>query len=110
MNHRYKDRSSKTSKLTELESHRFTRAMYRVMLYCELFYLPLNLDDIDAMEFNEPGVLKKIAKKRHAMLDEYPTSDLLEIRAVVEFLHGMISSVLDSESFERVSFSFGGFF
>ncbi|KAJ7792355.1 hypothetical protein B0H14DRAFT_2931545 [Mycena olivaceomarginata] len=99
---RYKDRSSKTSKLTELESHRFARAMYRVMLYCELFYLPLNLDDIDAMEFNEPGVLEKIAKKRHAMLDEYPTSDLLEIRAVVEFLHGMISSVLDSESFERL--------
>jgi hypothetical protein len=108
MNHRYKDRSSKTSKLAELESHRFARAMYRVMLYCELFYLPLNLDDIDAMEFNEPGVLEKIAKKRHAMLDEYPTSDLLEIRAVLEFLHGMISSVLDSESFERVSFSFGG--
>ncbi|KAJ6464546.1 hypothetical protein C8R45DRAFT_1024371, partial [Mycena sanguinolenta] len=92
----------KVNKLTALESHRFTRAMYRVMLYCELFYLPLTLDDIDAMEDHEPGVLTKIHTSRHAMLDEYSTPHLLEIRAVVAFLHEMIAEVLDGEEFERL--------
>ncbi|KAF7337217.1 hypothetical protein MSAN_02274100 [Mycena sanguinolenta] len=95
-------RHKKANQLTALESHRFARAMYRVMLYCELFYLPLNLDDIDAMEDNEPGVLAKIQNSRLAMLDEYSTSHLLEIRAVVEFLHEMIAEVLDDEEFERL--------
>ncbi|KAJ6555350.1 hypothetical protein DFH09DRAFT_1165238 [Mycena vulgaris] len=98
---RHKDRTSKTSQLTALESHRFTRAMYRVMLYCELFYLPLNLDDIDSME-DEPEELEKIQKARHAMLNEYTTSELLEIRAVVAFLHELIGEVVDEGDADRL--------
>jgi hypothetical protein len=74
------------------------------MLYCELFYLPLNLDDIDSME-DEPGLLEKIEEARHAMLSEYPTPHLLEIRAVVAFLHELIGEVLDEDDFERVFIS-----
>ncbi|KAJ6560102.1 hypothetical protein B0H19DRAFT_1146502 [Mycena capillaripes] len=98
---RYKDRNLKKSKLTGLESHRFARAMYRVMLYCELFYLPLNLDDIDSME-DDDGVLDKIQKARHTMLNEYSTSELLEINAVVAFLRELISEAVDDDDFERL--------
>ncbi|KAJ7660593.1 hypothetical protein B0H17DRAFT_1094960, partial [Mycena rosella] len=100
---RHKDRTSTSgSKLTSLESRRFSRAMYRVMLYCELFYLPLNLDDIDSME-EEPKTLEKIQNGRHAMLNEYPTAELLEIRAVVAFLHELIEVALTGEEeFERI--------
>lgn len=77
--------------------------MYRVLLYCELFYLPLNLDDIDAME-DEPEELEKIQKGRHAMLDAYATLELFEIRAVVAFLHEIIGEVLEEDDHDRVSF------
>ncbi|KAJ7093792.1 hypothetical protein C8R44DRAFT_890691 [Mycena epipterygia] len=93
---RHKDQTTKTSQLTPLESHRFTRAMYRIMLYCELFYLPLNLDDIDSME-SETHTLPNIQRERHAMLNEYPTAELLEIRAVVAFLHGLIGEVTNND-------------
>ncbi|KAK7013109.1 hypothetical protein R3P38DRAFT_3008450 [Favolaschia claudopus] len=93
----FSQRHNSAKKLSAVESHRFTRALYRIMLYCELFYLPLNLDDIDAMEDNEPGILAKIKKARLRMLDEYSTPHLLEIRAVVEFLEGLIREVLDGE-------------
>ncbi|KAJ7450359.1 hypothetical protein FB451DRAFT_1146309 [Mycena latifolia] len=98
---RHKDRTSKTSQLTALESRRFARAMYRVMLYCELFYLPLNLDDIDSLE-DEPEELEKIQKARRALLNEYPTPELLEIRAAVAFLHELIEEVLDDGDFDRL--------
>ncbi|KAJ7469932.1 hypothetical protein B0H11DRAFT_2042835 [Mycena galericulata] len=98
---RHKDRTSRTSQLTAIESHRFARAMYRIMLYCELFYLPLNLDDIDSME-DEPEELETIQKARHALLNEYPTPELLELRAVVAFLHELIGEVVDQEDYDRL--------
>ncbi|KAJ7922277.1 hypothetical protein B0H13DRAFT_1983273 [Mycena leptocephala] len=76
---RHKDRTSKANKLTGLESHRFARAMYRVML-----------------------LLEKIEEARHAMLSEYPTPQLLEIRAAVAFLHELIGEVLDEDDFDRL--------
>ncbi|KAJ7732965.1 hypothetical protein B0H16DRAFT_1580204 [Mycena metata] len=94
---RHKTRTSKTSTLTAAESHRFTRAMYRIMLYCALFYLPLDLDDIDSME-DEPGVLDKIKHARKAMLAEYPLAHQAEVFAVVAFLHELIAEVLYGDS------------
>ncbi|KAJ7098583.1 hypothetical protein B0H15DRAFT_821305 [Mycena belliarum] len=99
---RHKDRTSKTSQLTALESHRFARAMYRIMLYCEVFYLPLNLDDIDSMEDEEDDI-EKIQKARQKMLEEYSTAELLEIRDAVDFLHELIKEVLDDDDdFDRL--------
>ncbi|KAJ7167846.1 hypothetical protein C8R46DRAFT_1094322 [Mycena filopes] len=97
---RHKNRTSKKSVLTAVESHRFTRAMYRIMLYCELFYLPLNLDDIDSME-DEPGVLEKIKEGRQVMLERYTLPHQAEISAVVTFLHELIGEVLDGDDVER---------
>ncbi|KAJ7721890.1 hypothetical protein B0H16DRAFT_1473640 [Mycena metata] len=98
---RHKNHTSKTSTLTAIESHRFRRAMYRIMLYCELFYLPLNLDDIDSME-DDPGVLDKIKEARQAMLAEYSLPHQAEILAVVTFLHELIGDVLDGDDAERL--------
>ncbi|KAJ7187601.1 hypothetical protein GGX14DRAFT_485414 [Mycena pura] len=75
--------------------------MYRVMLYCTLFYLPLNLDDIDSME-DEPGVLDRIKKARRAHLDEYVSQELFELRAAGAFLHELIKDVLDADDFDRL--------
>ncbi|KAJ7249630.1 hypothetical protein C8J57DRAFT_1356323 [Mycena rebaudengoi] len=97
---RHRNRRYKTSQLTPLESSRFTRAMYRVMLYCELFYYPLMIDDTDAYEKDDPEIVK-IYRDRSAMLNEYPTSELLEIRTVVAFLHDLIWDVEEAEGYEE---------
>ncbi|KAJ7613619.1 hypothetical protein DFH06DRAFT_144265 [Mycena polygramma] len=93
---RYKDRTSKSSTLSTRESHRFARAMYRTMTFCARFYLPLNLDDIDTMA-DEDGTLDAILDARHAHLNEFPANELLQLRAVVAFLHELIGEVVDDE-------------
>ncbi|KAJ7469956.1 hypothetical protein B0H11DRAFT_2435097 [Mycena galericulata] len=95
---RHMDRSRQ---LTALESHHFRRAMYRVMLYCKLFYLPLNLEDIASME-DVPDELDQMIEARHSMLNEYSTPELLEIRAVVAFLHELIREILDQGDYDRL--------
>ncbi|KAJ7605430.1 hypothetical protein DFH06DRAFT_1487214 [Mycena polygramma] len=91
---RYKDRTSKSSTLSTRESHRFARAVYRTMAFCARFYLPLNLDDIDAMA-DEDGTIDTILDARHAHLDGFLTPELLQLRAVVAFLHELIGEVVD---------------
>ncbi|KAJ7723715.1 hypothetical protein B0H14DRAFT_3519869 [Mycena olivaceomarginata] len=91
----------KTSRLTPLESSRFARAMYRVMLYCELFYYPLMIDDTDAYEKDDPEIVK-IYRDRSAMLNEYPTPELLEIRTIVAFLHDLICDIEEAEGHEEL--------
>ncbi|KAF8200424.1 hypothetical protein K438DRAFT_1821947 [Mycena galopus ATCC 62051] len=88
-------------KLTGPEYHRFARAMYRVMLYCQRFYHPLTLHDMRAVEA-EPGLLDKIQASRYAMLDEYSTPHLLEIQAVVVFLYQLIDETLDQDEWYRL--------
>ncbi|KAJ7723712.1 hypothetical protein B0H14DRAFT_3519866 [Mycena olivaceomarginata] len=91
----------KTSRLTPLESSRFARAIYRVMLYCELFYYPLMIDDTDAYEKDDPEIVK-IYRDRSAMLNEYPTPELLEICTIVAFLHDLICDVEEAEGHEEL--------
>ncbi|KAJ7055887.1 hypothetical protein C8F01DRAFT_1158068 [Mycena amicta] len=89
-------KSGHLKSLTFSQSHRLTRALYRIMLFCELFYLPLNLDDIDSMEDNEPGILAKIRSSRAAHLRDsgYTTPELFEIRSVVDFLYELINDCI----------------
>ncbi|KAJ7083451.1 hypothetical protein C8R44DRAFT_54020 [Mycena epipterygia] len=89
---RHKDKNHKTSQLMPLESARFSRAMYRVMIYCKLFYHPLMIDDTDAL-VSDPDEVAAIQRGRQAMLNEYPTPELLEIRTVVDFLLDLIYDV-----------------
>ncbi|KAF8171229.1 hypothetical protein K438DRAFT_2024113 [Mycena galopus ATCC 62051] len=63
-----KDRTSKKSVLTSEESFRFRRAAYRIMLYCKLF----------------PG-----DPQRTAVLNEYPTDELLQLASVVKFMRSI---------------------
>ncbi|KAJ7262633.1 hypothetical protein C8J57DRAFT_1071235 [Mycena rebaudengoi] len=95
---KHKDPTSTTSRLTHFESHRFTRAMYRIMIYCPLFCLPLNLDDTDSLS-EEPEELEKIQRKRYAMLNEFPTKELFELSSVVTFLKEVLLGVLPPEQY-----------
>ncbi|CAK5278973.1 unnamed protein product [Mycena citricolor] len=75
---------------------RFYASVYRIMLYREVFYLPVNLDDIDAME-EEPAFLDRTRKERHDFLAAYTTSDLLDMRAVHAFMYDIIRDVVAEE-------------
>lgn len=54
------------------------------------------IDDTDAYEKDDPEIIK-IYRDRSAMLNEYPTPELLEIRTVVAFLHDLIWDVVEGE-------------
>ncbi|KAJ6465533.1 hypothetical protein C8R47DRAFT_991485 [Mycena vitilis] len=79
---RYKDSLSRTSQLTPTESWRFARAMYRIMLYCAVFSMP---DDEDQVNDFEENSRPETEAQRAAMLREYPNRELLELNgALVE--------------------------
>ncbi|KAJ7160031.1 hypothetical protein C8R46DRAFT_905708 [Mycena filopes] len=79
---RHKDRSSQSSILSAVESLRFTRAMYRIMLFQKTF--PANntpfFDDSDTDEEEE---IKTARKDFFAM---FPTQELREIYIVDNFI------------------------
>ncbi|KAF7326983.1 hypothetical protein MSAN_02492100 [Mycena sanguinolenta] len=87
-----KDRTSKTSILTSVESWRFRRAMYRIMLYCTIFssHHYEGVDDEDIVE---------IEAQRTALLNEYNTDELKQLYSAVQFL----SNVFDSSNCDYVS-------
>ncbi|KAJ7605429.1 hypothetical protein DFH06DRAFT_1487212 [Mycena polygramma] len=94
---RYKDRTSKSStRLSTRESHRFARAVYRTMAFCKARFdlRSTSMTDIDAMA-DEDGTIDTILDARHAHLDGFPTPELLQLRAVVAFLHELIGEVVD---------------
>ncbi|KAK7059960.1 hypothetical protein R3P38DRAFT_2838738 [Favolaschia claudopus] len=80
-----KDRTSKTSVLTHLETLRFRRAMYRFLLYSKIFpstaYIQFPFDDL---------LPHRLLKQRMAILDVYPTEELLELSSAVEFVRSML--------------------
>ncbi|KAJ7092290.1 hypothetical protein B0H15DRAFT_833361 [Mycena belliarum] len=86
-----KDRTSRTSLLTSEESWRFCRASYRIMLYCKLF--PGNIYSFDELEDLDDVQIAKIRRQRTAVLNEYPTDELLEIFSVVKFIGGIFVEV-----------------
>ncbi|KAJ7160039.1 hypothetical protein C8R46DRAFT_1106808 [Mycena filopes] len=79
---RHKDRSSQSSTLSAVESLRFTRAMYRIMLFQKTF--PANntpfIDDSDTDEEEE------IKTARRDFFAMFPTQDLREIYTVNNFI------------------------
>ncbi|KAJ7681985.1 hypothetical protein DFH06DRAFT_1159929 [Mycena polygramma] len=83
---RYKDSLSPTSQLAQTESWRFARAMYRIMLYCAVFSMP---DDEDQVNDFEENYRSEIEAQRAAMLREYPTRELLELNGALVFLRAI---------------------
>ncbi|KAJ7493967.1 hypothetical protein FB451DRAFT_1215773 [Mycena latifolia] len=94
-----KDRTSKTSLLTSEESWRFRRAAYRIMLYCRLF--PGDDWSVDEIEDLDDEAIAKIQRKRTAVLNQYPTDELLELFSVVKFFRIILTVVSPDEDQEH---------
>ncbi|KAF7367862.1 hypothetical protein MSAN_00850700 [Mycena sanguinolenta] len=81
-----KDRTSQKSLLTAQESLRFHRAMYRVMLFTNIFpgsrYL---VEEFEDLEHDDP-FFQKIYAQRTAILNEYSTVELRELSSASSFL------------------------
>ncbi|KAJ7898993.1 hypothetical protein B0H13DRAFT_2664456 [Mycena leptocephala] len=93
-----KDRTSKRSVLTPEESWRFRRAAYRIMLYCNIF--PGTRYDLDELvDLGKAGV-KRIQRQRTAVLNEYPTDELLQVYAVARFMRDVLE-VIDEDSADQ---------
>ncbi|KAJ6585300.1 hypothetical protein B0H19DRAFT_1109135 [Mycena capillaripes] len=82
---RHKDRSSESSKLSPVESLRFTRAMYRIMLFADVFdsKYTIYIDDADTEEEAE---IRTARKDFFAM---FPTPELYEIHTVNDFIEAL---------------------
>ncbi|KAJ6585572.1 hypothetical protein B0H19DRAFT_1227951 [Mycena capillaripes] len=82
---RHKDRSSPSSKLTPIESLRFTRAMYRIMLFADVFdsKYTIYIDDEDTEEEAE---IRAARKDFFAM---FPSPELCEILTVGNFIDAL---------------------
>ncbi|KAJ7840824.1 hypothetical protein B0H14DRAFT_2784153 [Mycena olivaceomarginata] len=80
--HREKDRRFESSKLTPVESLRFTRALYRVMLFQQVFpgKTTIFIRDPDTAEEAEIRTARKI------FFAMFPTAELREIHAVETLL------------------------
>ncbi|KAJ7721896.1 hypothetical protein B0H16DRAFT_1699480 [Mycena metata] len=93
---KYRDPLSTASQLNWTESWRFARAVYRIMLYCEVFHIS---DDED--EFRDLLVqgsrYDEVITQRVAMLNKYPMTELFELDTVLVFLR-------------RIAIEFGGDF
>ncbi|KAL1760193.1 hypothetical protein FB107DRAFT_287042 [Schizophyllum commune] len=80
---RHKTRTPTGPQLTNLESLRFRRAVYRLMLYCLLYGCAdanWEIEDHDSKSIDE------IYEKHRDFLDQYSTDGLREIQAVADFI------------------------
>jgi len=93
-----KDRKSKASRLTLVESFRFQRALYRIMLVCWLY----GMDSIPASDMQDeryPHAFYKIYQARQTkFLRVFPIDDRYEINRVVAFLDYIASCVMMRDS------------
>jgi hypothetical protein len=102
---RQKDRTSEKSILTPEESWRFRRGVYRIWLYTNIFsgdrYTHDEIDDFNA------DATHLIQRQRTALLNEYPTDELLQIYAVVRFFCGILEGLRDDDDREFCFFHSG---
>ncbi|KAJ6560099.1 hypothetical protein B0H19DRAFT_1146496 [Mycena capillaripes] len=87
---KYRDPLSRTSQLSWMESWRFARAMYRIMLYCDVFRMPDDEDQVIDLEENQHI---EIETRRVVMLSEYSTQELFELSAALVFLRAIAYEV-----------------
>ncbi|KAJ7145255.1 hypothetical protein C8R46DRAFT_1360100 [Mycena filopes] len=84
---RHKDRSCpKSNQLTAVESLRFTRALYRIMLFADVFP-GSHTPDLDGNIEPEDEAAQHAARK--AFFTPFPSQDLLEIGTVGNFMEGL---------------------
>ncbi len=76
------------SQLSWSESYNFQKALYRIMMYCEVFHAnqyPFIYDD-DLDEAVETAKLQLARKHRIAFLSEFTSDELVQIHTVSLFL------------------------
>ncbi|KAG9315217.1 hypothetical protein JVU11DRAFT_4347 [Chiua virens] len=83
-----KDRTSRTSKLSRVESIRFQRALYRIWLICVLcgprrFAIPDNTNE-DSRRRSEDRI--KSRKDQKSILQQFSLQELVQIRKIARFL------------------------
>ena len=78
--YRHKDRSFSSSALTSMESWRFRRAMYRIMLFAELFPWSLYEEEYDEAEVD------RIIIQHRKFLEDFTTPELQELYSAALFL------------------------
>lgn len=84
---RYKDRTSRTSKLSHAESWRFQRTLYRISLLSYLY----GMGSISrAEDYRDADTqLERNIKKQKEFLETFSSQELLQIRYVAIFLQGI---------------------
>ncbi|KAL1719047.1 hypothetical protein EV715DRAFT_199882 [Schizophyllum commune] len=88
----HKTRTPTGPQLTNLESLRFRRAVYRLMFYCLLYGCAdeyWEIEDHDGTSIDEAYIfccLHRIYEKHRDFLDQYSTDGLREIQAVADFI------------------------
>ncbi|THV02985.1 hypothetical protein K435DRAFT_775164 [Dendrothele bispora CBS 962.96] len=93
---RHKNRRLTASQLPPLESHRFCRAVYRIMLYSRIFEWKRYPDLVERMEFEgtDSGeiavVMEKTRAARTEFLSQFSTRELYEILCVTVFLEEIL--------------------
>ncbi|KAJ8691386.1 hypothetical protein PTI98_010967 [Pleurotus ostreatus] len=90
----HKDRCSRTSSLTTLESWRFRCAVYRIILFSAHFgprFAYLEDDETDSDDSTERN--EDLLQQCIAFLDEMLDPELLEIRAVMLFFSELVSQI-----------------
>ncbi|KAJ6600882.1 hypothetical protein B0H10DRAFT_2082561 [Mycena sp. CBHHK59/15] len=86
---RHKDRTSQTTQLSSMESWRFRRAVYRNLHYCDVFEASKYRPDHHGFHFDADFIREMVAV-RATMLQDYPTEELYELHAVVDFLRELV--------------------
>ncbi|THH17397.1 hypothetical protein EW146_g3398 [Bondarzewia mesenterica] len=79
---RCKDRTSSTSKLSEIESHRFHRAMYRLWLYQYLF----GDDWRSCIENDDDQEMELVRGRQEYFLKHIPPAERKEFAAIYRFM------------------------
>ncbi|KAJ7018682.1 hypothetical protein C8F04DRAFT_1150534 [Mycena alexandri] len=91
-----KDHTSKTSVLSPQESFRFQRAVYRICLYTHIFSGDrYSLEEIEDMS---TATINHIWRQRTAVLAQYPTEELFQIHAVIQFFRGIFEGICEFDS------------
>ncbi|KAJ7741266.1 hypothetical protein B0H16DRAFT_1565137 [Mycena metata] len=83
---RHKDRSTKSNRLTAVESFRFTRALYRIMLFADVFP-GSHTPDLDGNIEPEDEEAQHAARREFFTV--FPTPDLREIGTVSNFIEDL---------------------
>ncbi|KAG5716803.1 hypothetical protein E4T56_gene7864, partial [Termitomyces sp. T112] len=95
---RHKDRTSRISLLNSVESLRFRRAMYRLMLIAKIFPADkYEFEDEDDEDF-DPTNVERDRLARRKLLDDFSTAELLELHSASLFLIELAEGISVGES------------